>query len=197
MAPDLDPVATAEAYAHNGAAAISVLTEAPHFHGSLDFLPAIKERLGVQCPPLLRKDFILESYQVYESRACRADALLLIVAALTDGELEGLLGLSGELGLQCLVEVHSADEAARAADVGAEVIGVNNRDLRTFKTALQTTAEVRPHIPEGRLVVSESGIATRDDVTRLAGWGVDAFLIGEALVTSPEPGAKLREFLGT
>ena len=197
MAPDLDPVAIARAYARNGAAAISVLTEEPHFHGSLDHLVAIKQGLDGAGPPLLRKDFILEPYQVYESRAYRADALLLIVAALTEAELRAQLGLAGELGLQCLVEVHTAEEAGRAVEAGAQVIGINNRDLRTFKTTLQTTAEVRPSIPEGCVVVSESGIVGREDVARLAGWGVDAVLIGEALVTAPDPGAKLREFLGT
>ena len=196
MAPDLDPVAIARTYACNGAAAISVLTEEPHFQGSLDFLPAIKAGLDSGGPPLLRKDFILEPYQVYESRACQADALLLIVAALTDADLRELLGLSAELGVQCLVEVHEEEEAHRAVAAGAQVIGINNRDLRTFETALETTAGVRPHIPEGRVVVSESGIAGREDIARLAGWGVDAVLIGEALVTSPDPGAKLREFLG-
>ena len=196
MAGDLDPVTTAKTYAANGAAAISVLTEEPHFRGSIDFLPAIKEALGGGGPPLLRKDFILEAYQVYESRAYQADAVLLIAAALTNQELCDLLALSKRLGLQCLVEVHTVEEAHQAVASGAQVIGINNRDLHTFKTSLETTGQVRPHIPADRVVVSESGIATRQDVQRLAGWGVNALLIGEALVTAPDPGAKLRELLG-
>lgn len=196
MAPDLDPVVLAAAYATNGAAAISVLTEEPHFQGSLEFLVAIKQGLGSRCPPLLRKDFILEPYQIYESRAWQADALLLIVAALTDDQLDDLLGLSGQLGLHCLVEVHSLEEVDRALAHKAEIIGINNRDLRTFETSLATTEALRAHIPEGRFVVSESGVGSQEDVARLAGWGVDALLIGEALVTAPDPGGKLREFLG-
>ena len=195
LAPDLDPVSIARAYARNGAAAISVLTEEPHFHGSLDFLGAIKQGLDGPGPPLLRKDFILEPYQLYESRAYRADALLLIVAALSNAELRELLGLAGDLGLQCLVEVHTVEEVGQAVEAGAKVIGINNRDLRTFKTTLETTAKVRPHIPQGCIVVSESGIANREDVARLAAMGVHAVLIGEALVTAPDPGTKLREFL--
>ncbi len=196
MAADLDPIATAETYARNGAAAISVLTEEPHFHGNLDLLAAIKAGGCEDGPPLLRKDFILEPYQVYESRAYRADALLLIVAALTDTELQELLSLAHELGLQCLVEAHTVEEAKTAVAAGARVIGINNRDLHTFETHLETTAAVRPSIPDGCLVVSESGIRSRADVELIGSWGVDAVLIGEALVTSAEPGAKLREFLG-
>ena len=195
MAPDMDPVALARSYACNGAAAISVLTEEPHFQGRLEFLGAIKAALAGQCPPLLRKDFILDPYQVYESRAYQADALLLIVAALGRGQIQELLGLAGELGLHCLVEVHTLEEAGQAAEAGAKIIGINNRNLSTFQTSLETTEKVRRHIPEGPIVVSESGIRSREDVTRLAAWGVNAFLIGEALVTAPDPGAKLREFL--
>ncbi|MEE9286029.1 MAG: indole-3-glycerol phosphate synthase TrpC [Dehalococcoidia bacterium] len=195
IAPDADPVAVARAYAAAGAAAISVLTEEPHFNGRLDFLPAIKEGLDGPGPPLLRKDFIVEPYQVYESRAYRADALLLIVACLPDGELEELLGLARRLGLQCLVEAHTEDEARRAVDAGAEVIGINNRDLSTFETSLETTRRVRPVIPQDRVIVSESGIGSPEDVACLAAWGVDAFLIGEALMTAADPRARLREFL--
>ena len=195
MAPDLDPGAIARTYAAHGAAAISVLTEEPHFRGRIDFLDAIKEGLDGAGPPLLRKDFILEPYQDFESRAHRADALLLIVAVLSDGELQELLGLSRHLSMEALVEVHDAAEAARAVAAGAEVIGINNRDLRTFHTSLETTGQVRPSIPPGKVVVSESGISTRAEVLKVAGWGVDACLVGEALVTAKDPGAKLEEFL--
>lgn len=195
IAPDADPVAVARSYARAGAAAISVLTEEPSFMGSVDHLLTIKRALGKSCPPLLRKDFIIDPYQVYESRAYRADALLLIVACLSDGQLQDLLGLSRELGLGCLVEVHTEDEAGRAAGCGAQIVGINNRDLRTFVTDLETTRRVRPAIPQGKTVVSESGIKSRADVARLTSWGVHALLIGEAFMASPDPGAKLREFL--
>ncbi len=194
IAPGADPVAVARGYARAGAAAISVLTEEHHFMGHIDFLPAIKRALP-QGPPLLRKDFIIDPYQVYEARAYQADALLLIVASLTDAELRELQGLARRLGLQCLVEVHAEEEARRAVESGAEVIGINNRDLRTFVTTLETTERIRPMIPAGRVVVSESGIGSRDDVRRLAAWGVNAFLIGEALMASPDPGARLQQFL--
>lgn len=193
MAGTLDPVAIAKVYARGGAAAISVLTEEPHFQGKLEYLTDIKAALEDKGPPLLRKDFILEPYQVYEARAYRADALLLIVAALTDSALGELLALTHELGMEALVEVHEAEEAARATALGAQVIGINNRDLRTFKTSLATTGAVRPLIPAGRVVVSESGISTSGEVSMLAGWGVKAILVGEALVTAADPAAKLRE----
>lgn len=195
IAPNADPVAVARSYAHNGAAAISVLTEESHFMGRLEYLGAIKDALGKACPPLLRKDFIVDPYQVYESRAARADALLLIVACLTDAELGSLLALATSLSLACLVEVHDTAEAQRALAAGAQIIGINNRDLRTFETHLETTQRVRPAIPGDRIVVSESGIKTAADVARLAAWNVNAFLIGEALMTAPDPGLLLREFL--
>ena len=195
IAPDADHVETARAYAAAGAAAISVLTEEPHFKGRLSYLTDIKHGLAEICPPLLRKDFIVDPYQVYEARAYGADALLLIVASLTDGELAELMGTAAELGLGCLVEVHDAEEAERAAGAGASVVGINNRDLRSFTTDLETTRRVRPHVGEGATVVSESGIKTAQDAARLAGWGVDAFLIGEALMTAPDPGARLKTFL--
>ena len=195
IAPHADHVETARAYAAAGAAAISVLTEEPHFKGRLSYLTDIKHGLGEVCPPLLRKDFIVDPYQVYEARAYGADALLLIVASLTGGELADFMGTAAELGLGCLVEVHDAEEAERAAGAGASVVGINNRDLRSFTTDLETTRRVRPHVGEGATVVSESGIKTAQDAARLAGWGVDAFLIGEALMTAPDPGALLKTFL--
>ena len=193
MAGSLDPVAIAKVYAAGGAAAISVLTEEPHFQGKLEYLTDIKAALGSKGPPLLRKDFILEPYQVYEARAYRADTLLLIVAAMADTQLAELLGLARELGMEPLVEVHDVEESERAVALGARVIGINNRDLRTFKTSLATTGLVRPHIPPDRIVVSESGISTREDAAMLAGCGVQAVLVGEALVTAADPAAKLRE----
>jgi len=209
MAATLDPVAIAMVYAEAGAAAISVLTEEPHFQGKLEYLTQIKESFERGAPsagkgrpvpgrdearpPLLRKDFILDPYQVYEARAYGADSLLLIVAALSDAELMGLLALSRQFGMEPLVEVHDRLEARRALDAGAQVIGINNRDLRTFKTSLATTGEVISAIPPDRIVVSESGISTTKDVHMLAGWGVKAILVGEALVTSADPEAKLKE----
>ena len=195
IAPNADPVAVARGYAEAGAAAISVLTEEPHFKGSLDHVAAIKEALGDSCPPVLRKDFIVERYQVHEARAFGADAILLIVAILTDAELRELLALSADVGLQCLVEVHDEDEAARAVTAQARVIGINNRDLHSFVTDIETTHRVRPAMPQGCVVVSESGVKTAGDVATLSAWGVDALLIGEAFMTSPDPGARLREFL--
>ena len=196
MAGTLDPGAIAKTYADGGAAAISVLTEEPHFRGKLEYLTDIKAALAFKGPPLLRKDFILEPYQVYEARAYCADTLLLIVAALPDELLLELLGLARELGMEPLVEVHDVEEAGRAVAAGARVIGINNRDLRTFKTTLATTGLVRPHIPLDRIVVSESGISTPDEVALLSAWGVNVILVGEALVTAPDVAAKLRELNG-
>ena len=195
LRPDLDPVALARTYAENGAAAISVLTEKRRFLGSLDYLPAIRRALGDKAIPLLRKDFIFDPYQVYESRAYGADALLLIVAILEEDQLSRLLSLSHELGMKCLVEVHQEGEVGVALRSGARIIGVNNRDLRTFAVDLTTTQRLRRLIPGDRIVVSESGIRGRDDMQRLRQWGVDAALIGEALVTSPDIAAKMRELL--
>ncbi len=191
LAPDLDPVALAQTYALNGAAAISILTEERFFLGSLDYLQAIRQAVAA---PLLRKDFLFDPYQVYEARAFGADALLLIVAILSDEQLREMLGLASSLGLACLVEVHNEAEVGQAVAAGAQIIGVNNRDLRTFDTDLATTQRLRALIPEDRILVSESGIKGRADLERLAGWGVDAVLIGEALVTAPDVAAKVREF---
>ena len=191
--PDLDPVALARTYAENGAAAISVLTEARHFLGSLDYMPAIRHALGKEAIPLLRKDFIFDPYQVYESRAYGADALLLIAAILREDQLSRLLSLSHELGMKCLVEVHQERELEMALRIQAVIIGVNNRDLLTLAVDLATTERLRRLIPRDRIVVSESGIRGREDMQRLREWGVDAVLIGEALVTSPDVAAKMRE----
>ena len=190
---DLDPVKLARTYAKNGAAAISVLTEERYFGGSLEHLAAIGE--AMDNIPLLRKDFIFDPYQVYESRAGGASALLLIVAILSDSELSELLSLSHELGLMCLVEVHNQAEVERAIMSGAQIIGINNRDLKTFAVDLETTGRLRPLIPQDRIVVSESGIKDRGDVQKLRQWGVDAMLVGEALVTAGDIDKKVKELL--
>lgn len=193
---DFDPVRIARIYATSGASAISVLTEEKYFLGSLTYLKAIRDDLGSKHPPLLRKDFIVDPYQVYESRANGADALLLIAAILTRGRLKELLDLSHELGMECLVEVHNETELADVLSAGARIIGINNRDLKTFNVDIRTTERLRPLVPTDRLVISESGIRGRADVEKMKEWGVHAVLIGEALVSAPDIGAKMRELLG-
>jgi indole-3-glycerol phosphate synthase len=192
LCPDFEPVTLATRYAQGGAAAISVLTEENYFGGSLDHLVAIRAAVNL---PLLRKDFILDPYQVYETAAYGADALLLIVAILGQEQLSALLSLSHSLGLECLVEVHNEAEVNRALASGAGVIGINNRDLRTFSVDINTTRRLRPLLPRGQVVVSESGIRSREDVKKLKQWGIDAVLIGEALVTASDIPAKMKEFL--
>ena len=186
-------------YAENGASAISVLTERAHFCGCLEHFTDAKSSLqsafGDEAPPVLRKDFLSDPYQVWESKAAGADAILLIAAILSDDQLHALLSLARGLGLECLVEAHDEREVERALTGGAEVIGVNNRDLRTFEVDLATTERLRPLIPRDRVVVSESGVRTRDDIRRLAACGIDAVLVGEALVKADDPAAKMRELL--
>jgi len=191
---DFEPVALAREYAEAGASAISVLTDAKHFQGALGHLRAIREVLP-SGPPVLRKDFLFEEYQLYEARASGADAILLIIAILEPGVMRDLVTLTASLGMTALVEVHDEAEVERALEAGAEVIGINNRDLRTFEVDLATTERLRPLIAPEKTVAAESGIFTRDDMLRLKSSGVDAALIGEALVTAPEPGAKVRELL--
>ncbi len=192
---DFNPIQIAKAYAENGAAAISVLTETRYFQGSLDYLNYIDCALGNTRPPLLRKDFIFDPYQVYESRANGADAILLIVAILEPDKLQELLDLSHRLNLSCLVEVHNARETDRAVQSGARIIGINNRDLRSFSVDINTTGRLRPLIPPDRIVVSESGIRSRADMDKLKNWGVNAALIGETLMASGNITATLRELL--
>jgi len=192
LCPNFKPVEIARRYAEGGAAAISVLTEEGSFQGSIDHLAAIRAEVPL---PILRKDFIFDPYQVYESRAYGADALLLIAAILEQERLEELLSLSHRLGLKCLVESHSRDEVERAVSSGAEIIGINNRDLTDFTIDLETTRRLLPLVPPGRIVVSESGITTRDDVERLRGWGVNTVLVGEALVTAEDITAKTKEMI--
>jgi len=192
---DFNPVEVAQIYASNGASAISVLTETRYFQGSLNHLKDIRDALGNKRLPLLRKDFICDPYQVYESRAYGADSLLLIVAILTPEKLKELLWLSHELNMSCLVEVHDEAELEIALRSGARIIGINNRDLTTFTVDLTTTERLRPLIPQDRIVVSESGIKDRSDIEKLRQWSVDAFLIGESLMSAPDIAARMKELL--
>ncbi len=192
---DFSPVEIARTYAANGASAISVLTEEKYFQGSLDYLRDIRDALGDNKIPLLRKDFIFDSYQVYQARAYGADALLLIVAILSPEKLDELLSLSHRLGMKCPVEVHNEAELETALKSGAGIIGINNRDLTTFKVDISTTRRLRRLIPGDKIVVSESGIKTRDDIKKMKDWGVDAVLIGEALMASTDIASKIKELL--
>lgn len=190
---DFDPVGIATSYADNGAAAISVLTEERYFQGHLGYLEAIRHAVAV---PLLRKDFVFDPYQLYEARAFGADAVLLIVAILLESTLQELLWLAEELNLGALVEVHDQGELERAIHSGARLLGINNRDLRTFRTTLGTMEVLLPVVPPDAFVIAESGIETRADIERLERLGVTAFLIGETFMRAPDPGARLAEFLG-
>ncbi len=192
-----DPVSLACTYAENGAGAISVLTESDHFHGSLDHLTDVKKGLGELELPVLRKDFIFDPYQVVESRVAGADAILLIVGILGVDQIKELLGLCESLWMQALVEVHSERELDVALDAGADIIGINNRDLSTFETDISLSQRLRHLIPSGKIVVAESGIKTRDDVTQLKKARIDAVLVGEAIMTAKDVGAKVRELVGT
>jgi indole-3-glycerol phosphate synthase len=192
---DFDPSELATAYAENGAAAVSVLTNADHFQGSIEHLAAAHRVLGPRGIPVLRKEFIFDDYQVPEARAHGADAILLIVGMLSPVRLAELMELARRFWLQCLVEVHDEEELGAALDAGAEIVGINNRDLRTFETDLAVTERLAGLIPSGKIIVSESGIHGREDIRRVGEAGAHAVLIGEALVTATDPGAKLRELL--
>ena len=195
LRPDFDPVELATAYADNGAAAVSVLTNAGHFQGSIEHLEAANRVLRPRGIPVLRKEFIFDDYQVFEARANGADAILLIVGMLSSARLAELMALAQKFWLQCLVEVHDEEELEAALDAGAEIVGINNRDLRTFETDLAVTESLARLIPSGRIVVSESGIHGREDIRRVSAAGAHAVLIGEVLVTAVDPGAKLRDLL--
>ena len=195
LSPDFDPVRLAGTYVANGAAAVSCLTD-PRFQGELAHLSAIKESGASERAPVLRKDFIFDPYQVFEARAAGADGILLIIAILEPTLLRELLETAHSLGMQCLVETHDEGELETAVAAGAEIIGINNRDLHTFSTDLAVTRRLAPLAPPGRVVVSESGIFTRDDLGLLEAVGVNAALVGEALVTAPDVGAKVRELSG-
>lgn len=188
-----DLAAIVSAYERGGASALSVLTEEAHFAGSLDDLSMAR---GLCALPALRKDFIVEEYQLLEARLAGADAVLLIVAALSDPELSALQAQSHALGLDVLVEVHDRDELDRALAAGAELIGVNNRDLRDFSVDVQRTMQLRGAIPDGVVVVSESGIGSAEQLRELEREGVDAVLVGESLMRAAEPELALRELLG-
>ncbi|MFC1962008.1 indole-3-glycerol phosphate synthase TrpC [Chloroflexota bacterium] len=191
---DFDPVAIARIYLANGATAISVLTEPKHFQGNLNYLSDIRQMVKSSVP-LLRKDFIIEPYQVYEARAYGADGILLITAILAPPQLAELIRLSHEMGMSCLVEVHDESELATALDSDARIIGINNRDLKTFKVDLATTERLRPLVPPDCTVVSESGIKNRDDMGKMKQWGVDAVLVGEALISAPDIATRMKELL--
>ena len=195
LSPDFDPVRLAGTYVANGAAAVSCLTD-PRFQGELAHLSAIKESGASGSAPVLRKDFIFDPYQVFEARAAGADGILLIVAILEPSQLKELLGVARSLEMQCLVEVHDESEMETAVYTGAEIIGVNNRDLHTFTTDLAVTQRLAPLVPEGKVLVSESGIFTSDDLDLLGHFPVHAVLVGEALVTAPDTAAKVRELSG-
>lgn len=187
-----DPAEIAVDYESHGAAAISVLTEEDYFLGSMGQLRQVRQ--NVSCP-ILCKDFIFDPYQIYEATAAGADAVLLIVAVLNPETLVGLLELAHRLGKDVLVEVHSLRELNTALECGAKILGINNRDLKTFKVDLQTSIKLAPHVPDSILLVSESGISTADDVRRLREAGCDAFLIGEHFIKSEHPGKALRELM--
>jgi indole-3-glycerol phosphate synthase len=189
-----DPVAIARAYEAAGAAALSVLTDERFFGGSLAQLESVRRATRL---PLLRKDFVLDAYQIDEARVAGADAVLLIVAALPAAEVGRLRERAAALGLDVLVEVHDEAELDVAKGAGADLIGINNRDLRTFRTDLAVTERLAPLVPEGALVVAESGIFGREDVTRLQRAGAAAFLVGESLMREADPGLALRRLLGT
>lgn len=190
---EIDPPAQAAAYARGGAAAISVLTEPDHFRGSLADLAAVRSAVDV---PVLRKDFLCDPLHLWEARAAGADAVLLIVAALGQTELVSLMDLAETLGMASLVEAHAAPEVARALAAGARVVGINIRDLATLEVDPGVVKELRPLVPEGVVVVAESGVSTRADVEALEAAGCDAVLVGEALMRASDPAAKVRELLG-
>jgi len=193
LAAEYDPVRIARAYASGGAAAISVLTEPTFFDGALAHLQAVRAAVDV---PLLRKDFVVDEYQLFEARAAGADAVLLIVAALEQPALEALQARAWQLGLATLVEVHDREELARAIGSGARVIGVNNRNLRTLKVDVAASDGLGALMPKGVVAVSESGLQSRADLERLAAAGYGAFLIGERFMTDPDPAAAIKLLIG-
>jgi indole-3-glycerol phosphate synthase len=189
---DYRPARLAAGYEAAGARALSVLTDGPYFGGSLYHLGEAREATGL---PVLRKDFIIDEYQVAEAAAAGADAILLIVAALDDGQLRLLFSRAMELGLDALVEVHGEEELERAAALGARLIGVNNRDLATLEVSIETSLRLAPRLRPGTLAVSESGLRSRADLDRLEAAGYRAFLIGESFLAAPDPAAALRQML--
>lgn len=190
---DFEPVAIAQIYAAAGASALSVLTDRDYFQGSLDYLKAIRAVVDL---PLLRKDFIIDAYQVYEARAAGADAVLLIAECLTPSQLSELYGLIRELGMHALIELYDPQNLQAVLDTGTSIIGVNNRDLHTFVVDLDHTLRLKTQIPADRILVAESGIASRADVLRLEQAGVAAMLVGESLMRQPDISLAVRTLLG-
>jgi indole-3-glycerol phosphate synthase len=190
---DFDPIAIARIYAEHGAACISVLTDEPFFQGHLSYLEQVRAAVA---PPVLRKDFILDRYQLLEARAAGADAVLLIAEILDDESLRALFRQAHDLGMQCLVELYDVENLPRVLDAGARLVGVNNRDLRTFVTRLEQTLDLAGRMPSDCCLVSESGIRSRADVLRLQAAGVRAVLVGETLMRAPDIGGKLDELRG-
>jgi indole-3-glycerol phosphate synthase len=187
---DFQPVTIAQDYAMNGATCLSVLTDKEFFQGSEAYLDAVRKRVPL---PVLRKDFMIDVYQVYEARALGADCILLIVAALEDSVMHELADLATKLGMDVLVEVHDADELQRALTLDTKLIGINNRNLRTFNTSLQTTLDLQATIPADRLIITESGIHSHDDVQLMLDNAIYGFLVGEAFMRAEHPGKKMRE----
>ncbi len=185
---NFNPVVIAKSYEENGAACLSVLTDRDFFQGKNQYLQQVREVCQL---PLLRKDFIIDAYQVYEARAIGADCILLIVAILEDSQLHELSALATHLGMDVLIEVHNREELERALPLNMRLIGINNRNLRTFKTDLATTLELLPYIPKKHIVISESGIHTPKEVTLLYNAGINTFLVGEAFMKANEPGEAL------
>ncbi|MBH74628.1 MAG: indole-3-glycerol phosphate synthase [Dehalococcoidia bacterium] len=185
----------AKIYAENGASAISVLTESKYFNGGINDLVAAKEialKFGI---PILRKDFVYDEYQLYETKAYRGDAVLLIASMLETNTLKNLIKEAQNIWLQCLVEVHNSAELAAALDCGAEIIGINHRNLKTFEVDLAISEQLVPLIPKGKLIVAESGIKDRNTVTRLASLGINAILVGEAIITATDRASKIKDLV--
>ncbi len=186
---NFDPAAIAKSYEKGGAACMSVLTDREFFQGAAEHLSAAR---GACALPVLRKDFLIDPYQVFESRALGADCVLLIAACLEDRQMRELEALARSVGMAVLVEVHDGEELERALKLDTPLLGINNRNLRTFETRLETTLELLPRVPHDRLVITESGILSRADVARMRQRGVEAFLVGEAFMRAPDPGAELK-----
>ena len=191
--PDFDPIAIARAYQGHGAACLSVLTDVPYFQGHLSYLARIRAAVAI---PLLRKDFLIDEYQVVEARVAGADCVLLIAEILDDPTLQRLLERAKALGMNALVELHDTENLERVLAAGATLVGINNRDLRTFKIDLDHTLRLRDRVPPGVVLVAESGIHTRADVERLQAGGVDAILVGESLMRAPDIGRAVENLLG-